>query len=331
MNLHRRLTLLGLALLGGAAAAPKDPVKFAATLEQMRGHYDASLMNYRAGDLAMAAKHAKHPANELYAAVRADLTPALQKKFLADYAAIGAALTAKKPYADFQKAMNVFYADVDAALATLGATRTDPKFTAQVISQILENAEHEYEEGVENGRVTNLAEYQDAQTYVARAKKWFDASAARYPAHQREETAEAIGAATAVIARKGALRDLEAAVDTARGELAEISGVQLAAAKGTNATYLANIEKLLSDAKGHYAGGMGGDAEEAVIDAYLDNYEYLESPLAKKDRALELRLEKTLREDLRALLKARPTPAKFNAAVDAALTDLKKARALLGE
>ena len=48
---HASLALLGLALTSAALAAPKDPVKFAVTLEQMRGHYDASLLNYRNGDL----------------------------------------------------------------------------------------------------------------------------------------------------------------------------------------------------------------------------------------------------------------------------------------
>ncbi|GMA14197.1 hypothetical protein E5F05_02810 (plasmid) [Deinococcus metallilatus] len=324
------LALLSLGLTSAALAAPKDPVKFAVTLEQMRGHYDASLLNYRNGDLAMAAKHAKHPANELYAAVRGDLTPALQKRFTADYALINQTLAAKKPYAEYQKVMNTFSADVDAALATLGATRNDPKFAAQVIAQILENAEHEYEEGVQGGKVTNLAEYQDAIYYVARARMWFDRNARGFPQHQREKTTQAFKDATAVIARKGDVKALEQAVDQAKEELAEISGVQQAAAS-SNATYFANIDRLLGAAKSHYAGGMGDDAEEALIDAYLDNFEYLEGPLAKKDKALETKLEKTLREDLRTLLKSKPSAQKFSAAVDAALVDLKKARALLGE
>ncbi|GGM58275.1 hypothetical protein GCM10008956_37330 [Deinococcus arenae] len=324
------LTLLGLSLSSFAHAAPKDPIKFAVTLEQMRGHYDASLLNYRTGNLAMAAKHAKHPANELYAAVRSDLTPALQQKFLADYARINATLAAKKPYAEYLKVMTTFYADVDAALATLGATRTDPKFAAQVIAQILDNAEHEYEEGVQGGKVTNLAEYQDAIYYVARAQTWFDKNAKSFPQHQRDETSQALKDAAAVLNRKGDIQALEKAVDQAKEELSEISGVQQAA-KSSSATYLANIDRLLATAKSHYAGGMAADAEEALIEAYLENFEYLESPLAQKDKALETKLEKTLREDLRALLKSKASAQKFSAAVDAALTDLKKARALLGE
>ncbi|GGL14401.1 hypothetical protein [Deinococcus radiotolerans] len=324
------LLLLGLSLSSTALAAPKDPVKFAVTLEQMRGHYDASLLNYRGGDLAMAAKHAKHPANELYAAVRSDLTPALQQKFVADYARINATLAAKKPYAEYLKVMNTFYADVDAALATLGATRSDPKFAAQVIAQILENAEHEYEEGVQGGKVTNLAEYQDAIYYIARAQLWFDKNAKTFPQHQREETSQALKAAAAVVTRKGDVTALEKAVDQAKEELSEISGVRQAP-KSSAGTYFANIDRLLAAAKGHYAGGMASDAEEALIEAYLENFEYLESPLAKKDKALETKLEKTLREDLRALLKTKPSAQKFSAAVDAALADLNKARALLGE
>ena len=56
MKIHSGV-LLSLALSGSAFAAPKDPVKFVGLLEQMRGHYDAMLFNYKAGNQPLALKH----------------------------------------------------------------------------------------------------------------------------------------------------------------------------------------------------------------------------------------------------------------------------------
>ena len=329
MRIRSGVLFLSLALSGGAFAIPKDPVKFVGLLEQMRGHYDVVLFNYRAGKQALALKHASHPANELYDAVKADLTPELQTRFKKGYQAINAVLAAKKPVSSLQAALNSFSASVDTAVATVpAATLKDSKYGARVISGILGNTKTEYSGGVAGGQVVNPAEYQDAQFYLARASGWLGKYRAQFPADQGGQAAAALVQARTLHLAKSDPQTFNAQLDRARIELAEISGDTLQPASGPLADF-ASIETLLSTARGHYQNGMADAANEAVISAYLDHFEQLERPLAVKNKALELKLEETLKNGLRAMIKQKVTPAQFSAALDATMKDLTTAKGLL--
>ena len=328
MKIHSGV-LLSLALSGSAFAAPKDPVKFVGLLEQMRGHYDAMLLNYRAGNQTLAVKHASHQANELYDAVKTDLTPELQTRFKKGYQAINAVLAAKKPVSTLQAALNFFSADVDAAVATVpAATMKDPKYGARVISGILGNTKTEYSGGVSSGKVSNVTEYQDAQFYLARASGWLAKYRAQFPADQGGQAAAALVQARALHLAKADPKTFNAQLDRARTELAEISGDTLQPTSGPLADF-ASIETLLGAARGHYRSGMADAANEAVISAYLDHFEQLERPLAAKNKPLELKLEETLKNGLRTLIRQKVTPAQFGVALDATLKDLATAKGLL--
>ena len=328
MNARSGLLLLSLTLTTTALAAPKDPVKFVGVLEQMRGHYDAMLFNVQAGNQTLALKHASHPANELYDLVKADLTPALRARFLKDYQAINTALSGKKA-AQVQAALQAFSADVDGAINTVpAATLKDPKYGARVISTILGNTRTEYSGGVASGQVSNVTEYQDARFYLARASGWLAKYRAQFPADQGGQAAAALGQAKTLYGAKADPETFNAQLDRARTELAEISGDALQPTSGPLADFV-SIETLLATARSHYQSGMTDAANEAVISAYLDHFEQLERPLAVKNKALELKIEETLKNGLRALIKQKVTPAQFGTALDTALKDLATAKGLL--
>jgi hypothetical protein len=287
------------------------------------------LLNYRAGNRPLALKHASHPANELYDAVKADLTPTLRTRFLNDYRTINSVLAARKPAAALETALNTFSADVDAAVATVpAATLKDPKYGARVISTILGNTKTEYGGGVAAGKVSNITEYQDAQFYLARATGWLAKYRAQFPADQGGQAAAALGQASTLHLAKADPKTFGAQLDRARTELAEISGDTLAPTSGPLADF-ASIETLLSAARSHYQNGMTDAANEAVISAYLDHFEQLERPLAVKNKPLELKIEETLKNGLRALIRQKVTPAQFTAALGATLKDLATAKGLL--
>ncbi|HEX7021597.1 MAG TPA: hypothetical protein VF171_01990 [Trueperaceae bacterium] len=93
--------------------------------------------------------------------------------------------------------------------------------------------------------------------------------------------------------------------------------------------YFTRIEKLLAEAEAAYEAGDKDAATEALIEAYLENFEYLEAPLGAVDHDAMEALEMTLRENLPALV-AQGVPAEaFEVAVDDALTHLDQAEALL--
>lgn len=329
MKVRSGALLLSFALLSTASAAPRDAVKFAGLLEQMRGHYAAMLYNHQKGDMAMALKHSRHPANELYDAVKADLSPALQRAFRSDYARINAVLASHKPTAALNEALNTFTRDVEKALTTVpAATRQDPKYGARVISLILGNTKTEYGSGVKAGQVANLAEYQDAQFYLVGAGRWLTQYKARFPADQGGQAAAALAQAQTLHQSKADPKAFNVQLERARTELAEISGDPLTPTAGP-ATDFATIRELLTQARSHYAGGMHEAANEALISAYLDHFEQLESPLGARNKALEHKLETALRDTLRALVNQKVSAAQFSAAVDRTLADLRTAQDLL--
>ena len=91
----------------------------------------------------------------------------------------------------------------------------------------------------------------------------------------------------------------------------------------------AAIDHDLDLAVTRYRSGNVDGAREALIDAYLENFEDLEPPLEAAAPDLKERLEHTLRDSLRSLVAQGVAPDRFAAAVDAARSDLARAREVL--
>jgi hypothetical protein len=95
------------------------------------------------------------------------------------------------------------------------------------------------------------------------------------------------------------------------------------------ARLFAAIDHDLQLAVARYRAGNADGAREALIDAYLENFEDLEPPLEAAAPDLKERLEHTLRDTLRSLVAQGVAPDRFAAAVDGARSDLTRARQVL--
>jgi len=89
------------------------------------------------------------------------------------------------------------------------------------------------------------------------------------------------------------------------------------------------IDRGLDLAVSRYRQGDAAGAQEALIDAYLDDFEGLEPALRSADPALEQRLEATLAQHLRGLIREGVPAARLADAVEQARTDLAAAREAL--
>jgi len=97
-----------------------------------------------------------------------------------------------------------------------------------------------------------------------------------------------------------------------------------------NEKYLSEITRLLSNIVVQVRDN--GDYEKAdslAVEAYLDNYEYLEAPLEKVNPTLMADVETMMREQLRAMLAAKEDPESTTNFVNGILAKLHTARALL--
>jgi high-affinity iron transporter len=101
-------------------------------------------------------------------------------------------------------------------------------------------------------------------------------------------------------------------------------------ATSENKKYLVEIKKLLSNVIVQVRENGDYDAaDKSAVEAYLDNYEYLEAPLEKINPTLMADIETKMREQLRTMLTAKEKPEIIANFVNGILDKLNTAEALL--
>jgi len=98
---------------------------------------------------------------------------------------------------------------------------------------------------------------------------------------------------------------------------------------GGDARAFQAITADLDLAQQRYAAGDAAGAEEALIDAYLEHFEDLEPPLQAAAPDLKDRLEHTLRDHLRSMVRSGASQAAFQSALTAARAELGQAQEAL--
>jgi high-affinity iron transporter len=96
-----------------------------------------------------------------------------------------------------------------------------------------------------------------------------------------------------------------------------------------NAQYFSTIRTDLAKAIAYIKTGNYAQADDTVVTAYLDNFEYLEPPIDKYDHKLKLDLELAMREHLREMISKKAPLAEIKAYVNGILLNLNKAESLL--
>lgn len=127
----------------------------------------------------------------------------------------------------------------------------------------------------------------------------------------------AAGAATLALALGGCGSD-----DKKSESKAEVTPQQAVAEIG-------NARRGIEAAAASYAGGDKAKADTEAGNAYLENFEQVEGPLGKVDEELNEKIEKALRDELRAKIKAGAPQAEVAKLVETIKADLVKAEAKL--
>ena len=93
-------------------------------------------------------------------------------------------------------------------------------------------------------------------------------------------------------------------------------------------TLIENIRNLLNQSNTEFAKGNTTGASELAEIAYLDNYEYLEAPLAEIDEELMEETELLIREDLSAAIGEEQSPEVISNMIAEVNSSLDKAENL---
>ena len=293
-------------------------VEFVSNIEQIRGHLDQALINKESENITLAEAHTLHPIEEIYSSIEDQLanqnstlnqtiSAALQNLPSSATNATLQEFESQKDYVD------TLLNDSMQAVVPSAEFSNNPAFNASVVGRLLHVAGHEYEEAVENGTVKAIVEYQDAQAFIFRAHPVFNSSASNINqsmAHEVEEVNEFFSKLNGAVNNKEGPATVETTINGIIHELAEITGLsesqligeEVSAEEQDPIAIINNIKSMLTQLIAAYRSQDYQGAESIATEAYLENYEFIEAPLAQQDQQLMEQTEVMLREELRQMI-----------------------------
>jgi hypothetical protein len=304
--------------MASTATAPNATIaEFVSNIEQIRGHLDQARINKESENDSLTTAHTLHPIEEIYASIEEQLVS--QDATLNETLSVALQdLSSSVPNVDaeeFGDQVASINMQLDNIVQTLvpSSDLSNPTFNASVVARLLDIAGHEYEEAVANGTIIAMVEYQDGQAFIQRAQNIFNSSAGKINqsmAHEVEEVNMFFTDLNNAVSNLDDPANVETTVNGIIHELAEITGLAESQLTGEEAgaeeqdpiAFINNVKSLLTELAAAYRAQDYQGAENIAIEAYLENYEFVEAPLAELDRELMEQTEVLLREELRQMI-----------------------------
>jgi hypothetical protein len=301
-----------------ATAPDVTLVEFVSSIEQIRGHLEQAFINKESGNNTLAQTHSLHPIEEVYSSIEDQLVnqnSTLNQTLSGALQNLSSTVT-NATLQDFESQIdyvNMLLNNSVQAVVPSSELNNNPAFNASVVGRLLSLAGHEYEEAVANGTIKEVVEYQDAQAFIHRADSIFKSSASRMNqtlAHEVEEVNEFFSNLNGAVNNRDDPETAETTINGIIHRLAEITGLSESQLIGEEAgaeeqdhiAIINNIKSLLTQLIAAYESQDYQGAESIATEAYLDNYEYIEIPLAQRDQQLMEQTEVMLREELRQMI-----------------------------
>jgi S-adenosylmethionine/arginine decarboxylase-like enzyme len=300
------------------AAPDVTLVEFVSSIEQIRGHLEQALISKESGNNTLAQIHSLHPIEEVYSTIEDQL---VNQNSMLNQTLSGAlqnlsSTVTNATLQDFESQIdyvNMLLNNSVQAVVPSSELNNNPAFNASVVGRLLHLAGHEYEEAVANGTIIEVVEYQDAQAFIHRAESIFKSSVSRMNqtlAHEVEEVNEFFSNLNRAVNNRDDHETVETTINGIIHELAEITGLSESQLTGEEAgeaeqdpiAIINNIKSLLTQLIAAYRSQDYQGAESIAIEAYLENYENVEAPIAQQDQQLMEQTEVMLREELRQMI-----------------------------
>lgn len=316
-------------------------VDFVSNMEQIRGHLNAAVMNKEAGNNTLAKAHTLHPIAEIYSSIEPQIfsTNATLNETLATNLNQFSKMVNTSSVDDFdtqsQKINGLLNQTVQQVIPNEIANNNT--FKLGVVSDLLSIAGVEYGEAVENGTITEIVEYQDGQAFVSRAQDVFGQASPLVPQEMNNEVQETnrfFSSLNNAIQNKSNPEVADRSIGAIIHELSEITGISEAGLGGQGANtesgeIISKIRSLLNQTVEAYNQQNYAEAEALATTAYLDNFEFIEAPLAEKDPELMGNTEVMLREQLRQFIQNKVPVEEIQQHIDKINGNLDKAEGLL--
>jgi len=157
----------------------QEKLEFAQSLEETLGHFWAIEQNLNEQNADLALVHATHPIAELYDVMKPELNeydPDLDTKVRDTLMQLQNKASAKVSREQAQVAIDEAKEVIEIARSTVVGEKlsSDPIFKAKLIKGLLETSVAEYREAVSDGKVIEMAEFQDGSAFVWKSEQIFD-------------------------------------------------------------------------------------------------------------------------------------------------------------
>lgn len=317
-------------------------VDFASNLEQIRGHLQQAVINKESGNNTLAKAHTLHPIDEIYGSIQVQIDasdPTLNQSLSSSLNQLSSSVDNSTIEEFRTKASDVnglLNDTFDKVIPSQESNSTN--FSLMVVADLLTVAETEYGEAVENGTVTEIVEYQDGQAFISRAQSVFNETSTMIPQEESAEVEEMNGFFSDLNNAVHSKADPEVVSNSVRAiihEISEVTGINeqdlsSAAATGDDpVAIISEIRNLLNQTLNAYENQDYSEAETLAIQAYLDNYEFIEAPLAEQNQTLMETTELMLREELRQLIQNKASLQEIQDHIDEISLNLDQAEVLL--
>jgi predicted secreted protein with PEFG-CTERM motif len=303
-----------------AESAYDDKLSFAGSLEETLGHFWAIEQNLDDNNAELALVHATHPIAELYTSMKPELKEAnpefdakIQKTLMDLRKKTGSDVTREDAQIAIDEAKAIIQ---EARILIVGKDLSQNNtFKAKLMQSLLKTSIGEYEEGVKNGQIEMMAEFQDGSAFVWRSQQIFDEIKPDMPEDNAKEIAKSYDELWAAYSVNAEPEQIQTIANEIINDLDKVTGEK---SENTDLlVYVKNIRDLLTDVKAKYADGDKDAALSLATKAYLDNFEYLEGPLVKSGQEdLMKELETMMRIDLRDKISNNAPASEVNQQVD---------------
>jgi hypothetical protein len=287
-------------------------VNFDSNIEQIRGHLEQALANKEIGNTTLAKAHTLHPIAEIFSSIEAQIDtadPNLNQSLSTSLSQLSN-IVDSSTFEDFRiKASDINGLLNETIAKIIPAQETgNSVFNLMVVGNLLSVADKEYKEAIVNGQLKEIVEYQDGQAFISRANSIFNESSSLIPQEKSADVriiTEFFADLVNAVQEKSDPEVVSNAIGSIVHEISEITGTSEANISGSGndtSTYIPEIRNLLNQTLDAYKNQNYNYADTLAIQAYLDNYEFIEAPLGEQNRTLMKATELLLREDLRQLI-----------------------------
>ena len=310
-----------------------EHAEFVANIEYIKGHLAQAIANKQADQTDLAVAHAGHPVVEVYSLIEKEITEHdadLNTKLKQALTSLANDIS-DIPATDTVSRVNEIELLLDQAKSSVVGQNegNDPGFNAMVVAFLLETAEHEYEEGVQDGKIVQTIEYQDASAFIVRADSTFTAIKQQVPVHEAQKIEELFATLDSDVKANSEVENIEASVDGIKHELDELFDLEDGGNETDGQKIIDKINELLDESIIQYKAGNFQEAKSLAVEAYLDNFEYIESDINEDNPDLMKKIEVNMRENLVQMIDSKQPESDVESYVNMIKADLETARTVV--